>query len=789
MATIGFAQDPIATQMRLNSLANPAVKLFVHFDKNVYSSNEMVWFTAYLLGEDKVNIDSHNVLSVSLIKDADSSLIVQEKFVMGQSISFGNMVIPNLLANGSYHFMVFTNRVFNGKPVAVFVQPITLITNVISPIRAKIAFQQQPKATDSLANLIVNVTTNESRFLPKPANVTYSIGNFRGTSKTDESGQLLLKIPLSAVNIDTVLTANVKYEKDSTLLKIAMPVFKRIAKVAFYPEGGYLVNKVPGYVSFEIKDQFGQPMQTAAVLFKDNKPTDTLQTSYYGMGRFPLVPEAKSRYSVKLLLGKVADSSYILPQILENGIAVSVSNAVATDTLNLTIRGNLSGIYTIRLHNFRESYSNTPTSLKNVQRLKIPLQNIPKGLFTITISDSLGRPLADRMAFAHYETNEAVKIETDKPIYKSREKVTLKLSLDSGVAEGVFSLAVVQQSRLNVRNSTDIESYAYLTSEIRSLPLNAIGIPYKDKAFLEDVLRVKGWNKYTWLQLKNVKPSDTVKNYDPLEITGEVSRNGKSLTKAVSLGITIDTAFSLLQTDENGRFSLPMDNLIAESGKKAYAFLNGGNKELLKISINDPYINLIKKNIKDNFPVSVGMPFSGNNVMHNINEKSIALNEVVIRSTKDIEKFKSNEKLILGSNECGDYLCSFGVLNCPYHSPATSPIKGRTYAVVNKINKKGYDVVLYKGCLVSKGHDISSFTHIPILNTQKEFYVNEYGENQEPALSSTLYWANYIKLNQNKDLNLTFFTDDITSKFTVILQGIANGQPVFNQHQISVTNK
>ena len=101
-----YGQDVIAEKMRINGLANPSAKLFVHFDKNVYSSNEMVWFTAYLLAEQAERIDLHTVLAVSLVRDADSTIVVQEKFVMGQGLAFGNMVIPNKLENGEYHFMV-----------------------------------------------------------------------------------------------------------------------------------------------------------------------------------------------------------------------------------------------------------------------------------------------------------------------------------------------------------------------------------------------------------------------------------------------------------------------------------------------------------------------------------------------------------------------------------------------------------------------------------------------------------------------------------------------------------
>lgn len=768
LSKISFAQDAVAEKMHLNNLINTPAKLFVHFDKNVYSSNEMVWFTAYLLQEQKELVGEHKILSVSLIKNSDSSIVLQEKFVMGEGLSFGNLTLPNLLPNGDYHFMVFTNRVVKSKPVVVFVQPITLITNVLSNIRANIQFQKPPSPTDTIANFLLNVTTSDSRFLPKPALVNYKLGSFNGQGKTDASGQLVINVPFSAVKKDTVVNITVKSEKDSATLKIAMPIFKRKANVIFYPEGGYAIENIPGYVAFEIKDSFGSPLQLSGILFKDGEPIDTLQSNYYGMGKFIFAPQTNSNYTFKPIGKNIADSIYNLPKAIGKGTSIVVREAVVTDTLSLSLRSNQTGLHYLRLHNFRESFVYTPLIIKNAQSLKIPLHNLPKGLFTITLSDSLGRPMADRMAFAHYDIKEKITIATDKQIYRPREKVNLTLKLDSGVTEGVFSIAVVQESRLSSKNRTDIESYAYLNSEIGSLPLNAIGNAYKDKAFVEDILRVKGWSKYTWLALENVNPKDSIKNYDPMEITGTVTRNGKLLDKPTTLGITIDTLFTLLPTTNNGSFVLPMDNLIAESGKKAYAFLNGTNKEIAKIRINDPFLAVANNNILNSWPAYASQPIISDNYLKQISEQRILLNEVVIKGGKDNEYLGEMKN---GPNACGDYVCNYGFLNCPIHFGGTIPIKDRTYALHDKTNEKGYILYKYKGC--EKDQVKNWLNPIPIINTNKIFYVDGYKDNQEPAIFSTLYWQHYVKLN-NISVDLNFYTGDILGKFNIIVQGVVD---------------
>lgn len=48
---------------------NPLTTLFVHFDKTIYTNNETVWFTGYILNAGLAEISKHQVLSVALVRD------------------------------------------------------------------------------------------------------------------------------------------------------------------------------------------------------------------------------------------------------------------------------------------------------------------------------------------------------------------------------------------------------------------------------------------------------------------------------------------------------------------------------------------------------------------------------------------------------------------------------------------------------------------------------------------------------------------------------------------------
>lgn len=84
-AIIVFAQDPLTERFLFYSKSTNTTNLFVHFDKNVYSSNETVWFTGYLITTS--NISRHKLMSVSLIKNDDQKVVLEDRFLMQNGLS------------------------------------------------------------------------------------------------------------------------------------------------------------------------------------------------------------------------------------------------------------------------------------------------------------------------------------------------------------------------------------------------------------------------------------------------------------------------------------------------------------------------------------------------------------------------------------------------------------------------------------------------------------------------------------------------------------------------------
>lgn len=774
--------DHLARQLNLYKSVSPSVRLFVHYDKNIYTNNETVWFTGYLLTEQGADVSKHNIMSVALIRNSDSLIVKHQKFLMSTSMSFGSMILPDSMLAGDYHLLASTNRVLNGTPEAIFIQPITIKTNINPSFNAGLKILEQGVMGVKPNQVLLSATTRDARFLPQPVEVSYRYGQLSKKTKTNASGEVILKLDEQEGIPDPNVYVKLKYGRDSSFLNLSLPITKRKAKVGFYPEGGNLINGIPGRVGFEIKDQQMGVVSLKAQLYKDDIVIDTIETDSYGIGSFLLDPKKGSNYKIKLLHSGFRDTTYSLPPILDKGIGIYISESTARDTLIAKLRTSQKENLFIRVHNFKETFIYNHVHAQSPQTtLIIPLESVPVGLNTLTISDSLGRPLAERMFFAHYNPTPKLSISSDQQVYEQRKKVTLKLKLNDSDSLAIVSVACVQNSRLSSKLNVDIEGYTYLASLMTTLPPYSTTRGYDDQKYMDNILLVKGWRRYTWQDVMKIKPSDTIKRYDNTTLALQITGKKQPIHEALQIGILSSSGIKLYNTDNKGYFEFKASDLAVEKEKPVYIFLGEKNKNRYLLSINDPYAKLNKGYLKFFGPEYRAVPSAvqNNNVLSlKGNETAIRLKEVQI-TPGNSNSFNSPK----GPNNCGDYVCSYNILNCFNHvgNPNNMPpVAGKTY------HMSGGGSIVYQACEpVTINPGMISMDGI---YSKKEFYMNDYAEPLEPAFASTIYWSNGLFLNK-EEREITFYTSDIIGKFKVIVQGISTKNVVYGDYTFEVKGK
>jgi hypothetical protein len=543
-----------------------------------------------------------------------------------------------------------------------------------------------------------------------------------------------------------------------------------------------MVEGLVSTIAWEALDQQKLPLLVKAFLFKNNKIIDTIETTTYGIGKFRLMPDANSIYTVKLVHSAFKDSVYLLPKATNSGVIINVPKAVVSDTLKFFLSSKSNQQLVLRVHNFQTCFISVPINMEVPrQSFKIPLNDIPKGLVTITITDKQDRPLAERIFFAHYDSQKQLDITSDKTVYDPREKISLKVKLTTSDDNAIVSVACVQNNRLSPSTFQDISSFTYLTNELSQLPVQINGNPLADKDYMEQILLVKGWRRYNWQGLLEASEKIDAFKKDSLTFNGTITHSEKNvqIKNLISFG---SPRLLLIPTDSTGNFHINLDQIIEKPGTRLWLLLNNADRLKVKdnylIKINDPYQVMnakLSKLFNPEIPIIPSIIENNKQLILKNNERSIRLKEVVIGSKRD--GFKAND--------CGDYICPFNIINCVNHVgfySNTLPVIGRKY-----IKYSGRpETIVYTGCYVA---DESIFFQVKPIYLNKEFYLGDFSEPLEPAYFSTIYWSYAHILYGKKETDISFYSSDITGKFRVVLQGISNRDVVYGEYFFEVKGK
>jgi len=781
--------ERIKENIKLKHKTGSSLNLFLHCDKTIYTNNETIWFAAYLTDKRGGNILQHNTLSVALINDDKSKgVYLSEQYLMKDGLSSGSIDLPDSIPPGSYNLVGYTNILNkNGEPKAIFYQPITISTTLVQELSASINLvpKKTPDEPIYYAIKIQGIQKKNNRF--PPVSVKFNLAGKETLIKTNEQGEGLITIPSEQIGPGRqVLYAEARYKYDVQNYSMTLPdLTPEKVTLKFYPEGGYLSDGLSSLIGFEALSSTGSPVSLKAVVFCDDKGVDTIETNSYGFGRFYIRPLSGRRYYCKPLDEQYKNQVFELPEIKNSNPILTIKNAIVQDTLNFMLKSPNLNPYLVVVHNEQEIFSNFKISSNSSGRsVKIIIKDLSKGLNSVSVMDTLGNPLAERLFFAHYNENDLVSAETDKSIYKVREQVKLKIRLDDIKSAlgpdsiATVSVACVQLNRLESNKSQDFQSYRYIQQELDNLTLIQPGLVFRDKEELENILLIKGWRRYTSSQSPKNMEYPSQETIPPL-FTGTITRFGKPVDKGMGLTLMRDTLVNLIMTDKSGRFELQEDEINAVNHKPLYFFINDKNRTTFDLKFDNPYDHIDKALAHKPYPdlVYLGQKKQLDTTLSRIDNKTIRLKEVQIGSSRSSNIYGGRVM-----NKCGDYVCHNNYLNCLGHmlDPSNSlPIKGKTYRTSyrshNGVLLEGRSVI-YEGCI----KELPKYIAIKGKMLAKEFYINDYSspEFNSPQYLSTIFWSPMVKLQKGKEVEIFFYTSDIKYDYQISIQGLFGQTPV-----------
>ena len=407
--------------------------------------------------------------------------------------------------------------------------------------------------------------------------------------------------------------------------------------LAFYPEGGNLINGVETKVAFELRDKSGKPLNDTIAIFADDKLLLTTKAIHNGKGYFMFTPQTDVKYraEVKLVKNQKNEKNkaevkeikkiykFELPKIENSGATIAVK--YDGDSIRFSMAGNIgeqkTGIVILN-RNLAYVYK------KNISELSMHRDKLREGVNRCLLLTADGTPLSERMFFVKHSAPQdgdiiSVKLKAEingisaeeKTFYKPYRKLTVKISSEDGTPlpnHGSYSVAVTDEENSVVTSySNNIYTQMLLASELKGY------IPAASQYFANDsentrdcldlLMLTHGWTSYNWSMLTGTDSTFSIKHpiENGIQLNGYFMKKEKvkkwgqmgsfKIIPLKNIKVYFDIAYDgnsvtnyEFTTEENGKFQLELEDFYGKRYTALTPILTGKQIQdtIFKFSMN-----------------------------------------------------------------------------------------------------------------------------------------------------------------------------------------------------------
>jgi len=454
----------------------------------------------------------------------------------------------------------------------------------------------------------------------------------------------------------------------------------------FFPEGGNLIEGVQGRVAFKAINSSGFPAGVQGAVFAaDGTKIVEFASQHDGMGLFEFQPMGNTSYVARVSFENGKKAEYKLPQIQKEGITLQVNNSSPTRLFILVDRSNINKqkfnkLFVVAQMNGIPVYEANFNLDDGESAASIVKKNLPAGIMQITVFDSTGLPLAERLVFIHnYEINEP-KVTLQKINTARRSQNIFSFRIDSVSTPELSALITDPSLAMMPDRQDNIVSSVLLSGDIKGF-INNPGYYFanKEEVTLQNMdilLMTQGWRRFTWKQIKgeeNIVLKYPVETY--MNIKGKVTKSDRSTPVTdgfVTLHIKGDDSTSILSNaylTDKGEFIVDSLNFRTKA-LVSYEGTNNKKSQLpVDVTIYPSLIDTLKKsfyttgidldtvtNKKDPFTDYVDKSLSGmdtlGKVLENVTVKAKKLSPVDSVQKEYVSAFfqNSDQTLLIPEN-------------------------------------------------------------------------------------------------------------------------------------------
>ena len=495
--------------------SHPTKRSYVMTDKPLYQPGETIWFradlraTGTMLGGPPVGI------TMQLVSPRGS--IVATKRVLAQNGTARNdFKLADEIEGGEYSLTLAAD---DGT-----IETRKLVINTYEAPRLMKTLELLRKAYgegDSVsAALEVKRTTGEP-FADKPMTAVVTIDDVetqRIPIKSDRDGKASVKfvLPAKMARGDGLLTILVGDGGVTESIQKRIPIVMKSLQFAVFPEGGDLVETVPGRVYFMAKTLIGKPADVEGRIVDDKGQTVAdFKSVHDGMGRFELTPQPDRKYRVEITKPAGITAKYDLPAAKAGGCVVRSVDQTNPATLRVAAVCNNARRLLIEttLREKRLASGAFDVQAGVPALVELPVDAKQQGVVRVTLFSARQEPLAERLVYHGRGSELKVTLTADKKTYSPRDQVKLKVKTTDASGKPVkasVGIAVVDETVLSFADdkSARILARMYLEPELGVTAADPIEEPnfyFSDKpeaaAAMDALLATRGYRRFEWRQV------------------------------------------------------------------------------------------------------------------------------------------------------------------------------------------------------------------------------------------------------------------------------------------------
>jgi hypothetical protein len=481
-------------------------------DKPLYQPGETIWFRADLRATRTLVGGPPTGLSVQLVSPR-GAIVSQKRVLVQNGVARNDFALAPELEGGEYTIQLLAD---DGTHDAR-----KIVVSTYEPPRLQKSLELLRKAYGEGDAVSAAVEVKRATGEPLGERALTAVVTIddaerdRLTIKTDRQGKALVRftLPASMARGDGLLT--ILAEDGGVTESIQKPIPIVLKKLAFaaFPEGGDLVDNIPGRVYFMARTLAGKPADVEGRVVDDRgQAVADLRSIHDGMGRFELLPATDRKYHVEITRPAGITSRFDLPAAKPGGCVLRSVDQRGAGTLRVAAVCNTARQLVIEavLRERRLASGSFAVAAGAPTLVELPVDAGAQGAARVTLFSTRREPLAERLVYHGLGADLRVTITPDKKAYAPRDRVKLAIKAVDAAGKPVqasLGVAVVDETVLSYADDKGARLLAHLFLEPElgasdAEPIHEPNFYFSGKpeaaAAMDALLATRGYRRFEW---------------------------------------------------------------------------------------------------------------------------------------------------------------------------------------------------------------------------------------------------------------------------------------------------